>query len=145
MCPGGNHIMKPSKLGRWFGAFTLTGFCALLMAQGSGRHDIQSGTSPGGTTATHPLQIALTGCLKQNGESGEYFIVDKNGKTWRLVPGGVDLTAHLNHSVRLTGTPDSNPNAVDNSEQTAKAGHGGEPQLSLRVLTVKMLSNSCGR
>ena len=96
---------------------------------------MQSGVDPGGTV-TNPLQIAVTGCLK-HGAGEEYYIADKNGTTWKLVPNGVNLAEHVNQSVMITGKPATNAEQQGNKEQ------GGKPQVGLRVLRVKTVSLSC--
>lgn len=117
-------------------ALTMLSLSSLVSAQASGGQDVQPGTNPGGSV-THPLQIALRGCLKHATNDDGYYIADDNGRTWRLVANGVNLAEHVNQRVMLTGRPDSGP-------QQQTEGAVKEPQLSMRVLTVKTLSPSCG-
>lgn len=114
----------------WFAWFVFLGLCPLLLTQSGGGQDMQSGVNPGGSV-TNPLQIAVTGCLKR-GAGGEYYIADKNGTTWKLVPNGVNLGEHVNHSVMVTGKP------ATNAEQQGSNEQGGKPQVGLRVLTVDL-------
>jgi len=98
---------------------------------------MQAGSNPG-VTVTSPLQIAVTGCLKREAK-GEYYIADKNGRTWNLVPNGVKLSSHLNQEVMVTGKP-----ATDNQQQSDKQVERGKHQLALQVVTVKPINSSCG-
>jgi len=127
----------------WFVVFALLGLCPLLPAQFITGQDMQSGVNPGGTTVTTPLQIAVSGCLKRGAERNGYYIADKNGTTWQLVPNGVNLAEHLNHNVMITGKPDTNANQQSHNDQNRKTGQDGKPQVSVRVLTVKTLGVSC--
>jgi hypothetical protein len=132
----GSRLMTRSSIRTWFAWFAFLGLCPLLLAQSSGGQDTQSGVNPGGTV-TNPLQIAVTGCLKREARGG-YYIADKNGTTWNLVPSDTNLAEHVNHSVMITGKP-----ATNAEQQGGKLDGGGKPQVDLRVLTVKTLSLSC--
>ena len=125
----------------WFALFTFLSLCPLLLAQSSGGQDTHSAVNPGGTV-TNPLQIAVTGCLKRGAGGGGYYIADKNGTTWKLVPNGVNLAEHVNRSVMITGKPATDAKQ-QGDEQSGKLKEGGKPQVGLRVLTVKTLSASC--
>jgi hypothetical protein len=86
-----------------------------------------------------PIQVAVTGCLKRGNEGG--FRITQNGTTWRLIAKDVDLAGQLNHVVTVTGKlAPLPPQPGENSENEA-----GNPSHGLRVLTLKMLSNSCTR
>jgi len=112
-----------------------------LRAQSSATPGGQSDTTPP-TTMSPPVQIAVTGCLKR-GNVGGFRITDQNGATWMLISKDVDLSEHLNHVVTVTGKPAPMPPQQQgaNSQQ----GEGGTSAHGLRVLTLKMLSNSCTR
>ena len=133
-----------ARLATWIAAFVISGLCALLPARASCPPDRQSGVNPGGTVSD-PLQIAVTGCLKQEGEGGEYFVVDKNGTTWKLTPNGMKLAEHVNQNVIITGKPDANAEPRDSDNRGGKAEPSGKPQIRLRVLTVKTLNLKCPR
>jgi hypothetical protein len=49
--------------------------------------------------------VTVTGCLAQGDEKNEYSIKDSSGKTYGLVGTKVNMKAHLNHEVTITGTP----------------------------------------
>ena len=136
-----------AMLAAWIATFEL---CAQLPARASCPHDRQSGANSGGTV-TDPLQIAVTGCLKQEGEGGEYFVVDKNGTTWKLTPNGMKLAEHVNQNVIITGKPDANAEQRDNDNRGGKAEPGGKPQnqvaspdcenaqSQMRLITVRLV------
>jgi|SRR5215472_15203520 len=120
-------------------ALIMLGLSSLVSSQSSEGQDVQLGTNPRGTV-THPLQIAVRGCLKYLASGDGYYIADDNGRTWKLVADSVNLAEHVNQRVMITGKPDTTT-----SQQTEKAPDGGPKQLSMRVLTVKTLSPSCGQ
>src|SRR5437868_4632272 len=66
---------------------------------------------------------SVQGCL--NGSSGNYTFVDNSGKNWKLTGNTQDLSAHVGHTLQVTGSPDS----TDIN--------------SLKVDSVKMVSESC--
>lgn len=132
---------------------TTAGVCLLLLslspilsAQSGGTQSDQAGTPPPGTVSNHH-QILITGCLKRGNESGGgYYITDQNGKTWELLPNGIDLAAHVNHSVSIAGkeaTASKQQEAKKESSEKTEAG--GNPPADLRVMSLKMLSPSCTR
>lgn len=109
-----------------------------VRAQSSATPGGQSETTPP-STMSPPIQVAVTGCLKRGNEGG--FRITQNGTTWRLIAKDVDLAGHLNHVVTVTGKlAPLPPQQGANSENEA-----GNPSHGLRVLTLKMLSNSCTR
>ena len=109
--------------------------------------DSQSGQSP--TTPPHvmtpPLQILVSGCLKRSSDGG-YYLTDSNGITWQLSSNSVNLGDQVMHVVSVAGKPGTMGQPEQSPNQAA-----GKPQpsdtsaRSLRVITLKMLSNSCTR
>src|SRR6516164_10079386 len=114
------------------------GLCQPGPAQSSGRQDAQPGTSPGGAVS-HPLQISVSGCLKPVSNGEGYFIADDTGRTWKLVGDGANFAEQVNQRVMITGKPDTT------TQQQETRTERGSPQLSVRVLTIKTVSPSCGR
>ena len=120
-------------------------FCPSMPAQSAGAQNPQAATQPG-RTATNPLQIALTGCLKRSSSTGGYSIADQNGTTWELKSTSVNLAEHVNHSVTVTGKPVSQGAPQTSSRQESGSTQtGSKPQYVLRVLTLQLLSPSCTR
>ncbi len=112
--------------------------------QGAQSSETQSGQSDANPprTMSPPIQISLTGCLKR-GNVGGYRLTDQNGITWMLISKDVDLAEHLNHVVTVTGKPAPLPPQQQGAD--SQQSEGSNPAHGLRVLTVKMLSNSCTR
>jgi hypothetical protein len=137
-------MTRPYNLTSLFASLLFLSLSLLLAAQSGGAQTSQPGMSPGGV-ATTPLQIAVTGCLKQSHETHSYFIADQNGTTWKLTSSAVNLAEHVNHSVMVTGKPIATDQQQGSSDQAGKTDDGAKPQPSLRVLTLKLLSPSCTR
>ena len=109
----------------------------LMLAPFSSGQEVPSGASPGGTV-THPLQVAVRGCVKRGVKSGEYVITDSNGTTWTLTSDKVNLGDHVGQTVLITGKPESE------SKQPSTNEPSGKPQIGLRVLSVKTIGGKCG-
>jgi hypothetical protein len=114
-----------------------------LRAQLGGTQYGQSATNGPGPISP-PIQIAVTGCLKRGNEGG-YRLTDQNGTTWQLTSETVNLAEHLNHVVTVTGKPAPTPKQQEANSQSGTTEAGSRPSPGLRVLTLKMLSNSCTR
>src|SRR6516225_798948 len=48
-------------------------------------------------------QVNVTGCLKQGGEKGGYYVIAQDGKMYELMGKSGDLAKHVNHTVTVTG------------------------------------------
>ena len=120
-----------------------------LHAQSSATPGGQSDTNPPATTnppriMSPPIQIVVTGCLKQGNEGG-FRLTDQNGTSWRLTSNSVALVEHLNQSVTVTGKPGTPPQQQEANSPARTTESGGKPAPGLRVLNLKLLSNSCTR
>jgi hypothetical protein len=81
----------------------------------------------------------VTGCLSQGDEANEYAIKDSSGKTYGLFAAtGVNLKAHVGHTVTVTGTPEPAGREKKNAKAESK-----EESEHLRVSDLKMVSTSC--
>jgi len=125
---------------RWVGLLAIFLCSVLLFAQ----ENAQSKQTPGRTVRT-PLQINITGCLKKNAETGGYYISDENGRTWELSSKKVDLSKHLFHTVSVSGHPASGTNLPEEKSDQGQKPDGGTRPLSLDVVELTMVSNSCTR
>lgn len=88
-------------------------------------------------------QITATGCLQKSG-SNAYSLTDTaTNQTYTLTSSNVDLSAHVGHEVKVTGTPSSasasNPSASGQPSGQA-AQQGGQ---TLDVSSLEMVSSSC--
>jgi hypothetical protein len=84
--------------------------------------------------------VTVTGCLAQGDEKNEYAIKDSSGKTYGLVGTKVDLKAHLNHEVTITGTPVKEGENEKNEKTEAGKAEEGE---HLNVTKLTMVSPTC--
>ena len=123
-------------------ALAFLALASLLIAQSASAQNGQSDATAG-RTASPPLQILITGCLKRGNAAGEYSIADQNGTVWKLTSTTVNLAEQVNHSVSVGGKPVVTPRQAENNASGGQTE--GRPQPTLRVLNLKMLSNSCTR
>ncbi|MFZ0312632.1 MAG: hypothetical protein WAL85_08000 [Candidatus Korobacteraceae bacterium] len=115
-----------------------------LGAQTTATSGGQSPATPPNTMSP-PIQIAVTGCLKRGNEGG-YRLKDQNGTIWQLTSTAVKLGHHLNQVIAVTGKPaPTTPQSEANPSQGGTTDTAAKPSPGLRVLTLKMLSNSCTR
>jgi hypothetical protein len=101
----------------------------------------QSAANPPGT-ATPPLQVLVTGCLKRSSDGG-YYLTDANGTTWQLSSDSMNLGDHVMHVVSVAGKPATL--AKSEPSQGGKPDAADNSARSLSVVTLKMVSNSCTR
>ena len=127
-------------------AILVLAFCVQCTRAQSGQTTPeQSSTAGPPRTASPPIQILVTGCLKRASDGG-YYLTDANATTWQLSSNTVNLADHVMHAVSIAGKPaslvKSQPSA---SEPTGKPGNADNSAHQLQVITLKMLSNSCTR
>ncbi|HLI62588.1 MAG TPA: hypothetical protein VKV05_04255 [Terriglobales bacterium] len=115
-----------------------------LCAQAAGAQSGQSDAASQHWTASPPIQIAATGCLRR-GNQGGYFLTDQDGNTWKLSSKTVDLAAQVNHSVTVGGKPGPIEKPLEPNHEQSGVATGGRPAHALEVLTLKTLSPSCTR
>ncbi len=88
-------------------------------------------------------QMSVTGCLKQGTDTGGYYIVGQDGKTYEL--SGKNLGEHVGHTVTVSGKAmkmsESKEKKMEKDEK-AEAG-SGQPAGDLKVSSLKMVSTSC--
>ncbi len=106
-------------------------------------------------------QITATGCLQKAASGNGYQLTDSaTMKTYDLsaASSDVDLSAHVGHTVTVTGTPSaasasssaanpsnpSNPATNPANQQQSESGQQGQTQnQQLSVSKVQMVSSSC--
>ena len=76
----------------------------------------------------------IKGCVQSQG--GQYLLETKKGKQVALA--GQDVSAHVGHEVKLTGTWQNGGNMSATS-----AGNGSGAEKTFNVTKVKMVSESC--
>jgi hypothetical protein len=85
----------------------------------------------------------VTGCLQKGDQPDEFSITGENGKSWDLRSSTVKLSDHVGHQVTVTGSPTRETKAEETKEgQVQNAGQKGELG-ELRVISLKMVSQSC--
>jgi hypothetical protein len=126
---------------RWVGLL-IFGLCSVLLL---GQDNTQNSQPAPSRTVRTPLQIMITGCLKKNAETGGYYVSDENGRTWELSSKKVDLAAQVFHTVSVSGHPMSGTTPPEGKNEQGQKAKGGSQQLSLDVVELTMISNSCTR
>ncbi|MGH9481383.1 MAG: hypothetical protein ACRD1L_04770 [Terriglobales bacterium] len=96
--------------------------------------------------ATQQKEITATGCLQKAASGNGFQLTDSSTmKTYDLTAASsdVDLSAHVGHTVTVTGMPAAAPASSEaNPPGSNPAGESQNQQLS--VSNVKMVSSSCG-
>jgi hypothetical protein len=96
----------------------------------------------------------ITGCLAKGQEADEYTITDANGKVHNLrAESGVDLSAHVGHTVTVTGMrghetakEEMKEENKENKEMSKSEGKmKGMKEHYLKVTDVKMVSETCNK
>jgi len=85
----------------------------------------------------------MTGCLQKEGD--DYHLMADNGSTWELKGEQVNLSDHVGHTVRVTGTVDHEK--MHNAKEKAKEKTQDNPNEHghLTVTNLKMVSRSCSK
>jgi hypothetical protein len=79
------------------------------------------------TVAAQPEESTIAGCLQRGANEGEFILVADDKQTYQIQPAdGVELAAHANHRVELTGT-------VEKTETNAV----------VKASALKMVATSC--
>ena len=86
----------------------------------------------------------ITGCLQKGTETGGFFLVSDN-KHWELYPAsGVDLTAHVGHTVTVTGALAHRTSAEEKKSQPSEKKEMGKmAHADLNVSSLKHVSETC--
>jgi hypothetical protein len=86
----------------------------------------------------------ITGCLQKGYEPDEFSITGEDGKVWGLRSSVVKLDEHLGHRVAVRGliTHESKAGATKTKTKTVP---GKEESGDLRVTSLKMVSETCGK
>jgi hypothetical protein len=88
-------------------------------------------------------KMSATGCLMKGTSPDGYYLKGDDGKTYELW-GYKGLSEHVNHKVTVTGMEEKMSGTMEKErEANEKAEAGGGPQMDLRVMHVKMVSESC--
>ena len=82
----------------------------------------------------------ITGCLQKGYEPDEFSITGEDGKVWGLRSSAVKLDRHLGHKATVSGLVTHESKAGE-----TKTAPGKEESGDLRVTSLKMLSETCGK
>jgi hypothetical protein len=90
------------------------------------------------------LDLCIAASALQKGDQpDEFSITGEDGKSWDLRSSTVKLSDHVGHQVTVTGSPTRETKAEEKKEgQVQNAGQKGELG-ELRVISLKMVSQSC--
>ena len=133
------------RFASWLVPLVLVSLCPfLLYGQNGGMQNDQSGMSQKNMDGSHQA-MSVTGCLKQGGESGGYYLTSSDGKVYEL-SGKTDFSAHVNHTVTVTGHQKMMSKSDESKmEQDEKTEAGSKPYADLHVTSLKMVSDSCSQ
>lgn len=121
--------------------FAMGLFAAICPAQDQSSQSQQSQQPQQGQMQSN--QVTATGCLQKSG-SNSYTLTDQaSNQTYTLTSSNVDLSAHVGHQVKVTGTP-SSASASNPSASGQPSGQEQQQQAqTLDVSSLEMVSNSC--
>ncbi len=86
--------------------------------------------------------MSVTGCLKQGTDTGGYYIMSEDGKMYELT--GKGLSAHVNHTVTVTGQTVTLPAAQEQKKEASEKAEAGSASYSdMKVASLKMVSETC--
>lgn len=89
-------------------------------------------------------QVTATGCLQKSG-SDTYTLTDQaNNQSYTLTSSNVDLSAHVGHEVKVTGTSSSATASNPNASSAQPSGQSSAGNQTLDVSSLEMISSSCG-
>ncbi|HWG37563.1 MAG TPA: hypothetical protein VN690_07585 [Terriglobales bacterium] len=110
----------------------------------------QTQTQPQQQAQQNQQPITATGCLQKASSGNGYQLTDSSTmKTYDLsaASSDVDLSAHVGHTVTVTGTPSAAAASTEqNPPGSATSNPAGQSQTQnqqLSVTNVKMVSSSC--
>ncbi len=94
--------------------------------------------------AAPATEIVATGCLQSAGAKAFTLTDASTGETYNLTSDGVDLGAHVGHTVKVTGTDVTN-SASDGADNGggAPAEQAEQKDRTLNVTSLEMVSKTC--
>ncbi len=115
-------------------------FIALFPLLLSAQYDSGKQDTMGNEMAKH---MSATGCLKQGHSTNGYYLKGEDGKTYELW-GYKGLAQHVNHKVTVTGMEQKMPESQEKTKENyEKEEAGGQPQMDMKVMHLKMISEHC--
>ena len=83
----------------------------------------------------------ITGCLQKGYEPDEFSITGEDGKVWGLRSSAVKLGGHVGHRVTVSGLITHESKAGETKKMAPRKEESGD----LRVTSLKMVSETCGK
>jgi hypothetical protein len=111
-------------------------------AQGSTAGSMDQAKTPAAEGSHKGKNHPVTGCLSGPNEEGAYVLT--SGRHKIEVGGNDELKNHVGHKVTLTGDWASAADIGEN-EAAAKNEKGEKGERHLKVTSIKMVSESCGK
>jgi len=87
----------------------------------------------------------ITGCLQKGYEPDEFSIAGEDGKVWGLRSSAVKLDGHLGHKVTVSGLITHESKAGETKRGKTERVPGNEESADLRVASLKVVSETCGK
>lgn len=89
---------------------------------------------------------SVTGCVKQGGENGGYYLMGDDSRMYELISAKVNVGEHLNHEVTVMGHVGPLTKAEEAKRESAeKTEAGSNKYVDFHVTSLKMVSESCGQ
>jgi hypothetical protein len=124
---------------------TYTFHAASLAAQSSPEQAASSGAQEKQARKLATQTKTITGCLQKGYEPGEFSIAGEDGKVWGLRSSAVKLDGHLGHKVTVSGLITHESKAGDTKKGNTERVPGNDESGDLRVASLKMVSQTCGK
>jgi hypothetical protein len=87
----------------------------------------------------------ITGCLQEGDEPDEFSITGEDGKVWGLRSSAVKLDEHLGHKVTVSGPITHESKAEETKKGKMEKASRKEEYGDLRVMSLKMVSETCAK
>ncbi len=124
---------------------TDTFHAAPLAAQSSPDQADSSGAQAKQARKLATQKKTITGCLQKGYEPDEFSITSKDGKVWGLRSSTVELDGHVGHKVSVSGLITHESKAVETKNGKTDKAPGNEESGDLRVTSLRMVSQTCGK
>jgi hypothetical protein len=90
--------------------------------------------------------VSATGCLKQGGERGGYYVVTPDGKMYELMGKSGEFAKHLNHTVTVTGQEAKLSDGEESKRAASEKTEAGSNSIvDVHVASLKMVSDNCSQ
>jgi hypothetical protein len=124
---------------------TCTFHAASLVAQSSSDQADSQGAQEKQARKLATQTKTITGCLQKGYEPDEFSITGEDGKVWGLRSSAVKLDGYLGHKVTVSGLITHESKAGETKKGKAESVPGSDESGDLRVASLKMVSQTCGK